>query len=115
MRIIFTPVVKLLADSEGFSLRVGGRKSWKCVRQFFEQRVFMKAFTFTPTGISIEGAHSLLHNNMPSQTPGLKELLVEVGPVSVNSLATKVQVGNFAKESKILGWGGVRHCSGSRP
>lgn len=53
----------------------------------------MKAFT--PTGISIEGARSLLHNNMPSQTPGLKELLVEVGPVSVNSLATKVKVGNF--------------------
>jgi NADPH:quinone reductase-like Zn-dependent oxidoreductase len=63
----------------------------------------MKAFT--PTGISIEGARSLLHNNMPSPTPGLKELLVEVGPVSVNPLFTKVQVGTFAKESKILGWG----------
>lgn len=67
----------------------------------------MKAIAFTQHGLPIEDPASLIDMDLPSPTPGPRDLLVQVHAVSVNPVDTKIRAGTAATEPKIVGWDAV--------
>jgi zinc-binding alcohol dehydrogenase family protein len=66
----------------------------------------MKAIVYTHPGLPINDPHSLFDTDLPTPTPGARDLLVAVKAISVNPVDTKVRArGKDAEtEPKVLGW-----------
>jgi zinc-binding alcohol dehydrogenase family protein len=66
----------------------------------------MKAIVYTHPGLPINDPHSLFDSDLPTPTPGARDLLVAVKAISVNPVDTKVRArGKDAEtEPKVLGW-----------
>jgi zinc-binding alcohol dehydrogenase family protein len=67
----------------------------------------MKAIAFTQHGLPIEDPKALMDMDLPTPTPGPRDLLVEVRAVSVNPVDTKIRAGSAATEPKVVGWDAV--------
>ena len=68
----------------------------------------MKAIVYTQPGLPITDPDSLFDTELPTPTPGPRDLLVQVHAVSVNPVDTKVRNGAAVTEPRVLGW----DCSG---
>lgn len=67
----------------------------------------MKAIAYTQHGLSIDDSRSLVDIELPTPTPGPRDLLVEVQAVSVNPVDTKVRSGSPTDTPRVLGWDAV--------
>ena len=66
----------------------------------------MKAIVYTHPGLPINDPHSLFDTDLPTPTPGARDLLVAVKAISVNPVDTKVRARGKDSETepKVLGW-----------
>lgn len=67
----------------------------------------MKAIVYTQHGLPIDDLQSLVDIELPTPTPGPRDLLVQVQAVSVNPVDTKVRRGAAVTEPRVLGWDAV--------
>jgi len=64
----------------------------------------MKAIAYTQHGLPIADPNALVDIELPTPTPGPRDLLVEVRAVSVNPVDTKVRAGSPVTAPRVLGW-----------
>ena len=64
----------------------------------------MKAIVFQEAGLPIHDARSLFEADLPTPTPGARDLLVEVKAIAVNPVDTKVRARSSSQAVQVLGW-----------
>jgi zinc-binding alcohol dehydrogenase family protein len=64
----------------------------------------MKAVVFQEAGLPIHDARSLFETDLPTPTPGARDLLVEVKAIAVNPVDTKVRARSSSQAVQVLGW-----------
>lgn len=77
----------------------------------------MKAIVFTQHGLPIQDPAALYDSELPTPTPGPRDLLVKVRAIAVNPVDTKVRAGSGSTgQPKVLGWDavGVVHAIGDQ-
>jgi zinc-binding alcohol dehydrogenase family protein len=67
----------------------------------------MKAVVYTQPGLPIQDAQSLYDTQLPTPTPGARDLLVEVKAIAVNPVDTKIRASRGGEQPQVLGWDAV--------
>lgn len=67
----------------------------------------MKAIVYTQHGLPIDAPDALVEIDLPTPTPGPRDLLVKVAAVSVNPVDTKLRKGAPVSEPRVLGFDAV--------
>ncbi|WP_060481145.1 zinc-binding alcohol dehydrogenase family protein [Pseudomonas sp. NBRC 111119] len=67
----------------------------------------MKSVVYSQPGLPIEHAQSLYDADLPTPTPGARDLLVEVKAIAVNPVDTKIRASRGGDTPQVLGWDAV--------
>ncbi|MGC9742491.1 Zinc-type alcohol dehydrogenase-like protein [Pseudomonas sp. IsoF] len=67
----------------------------------------MKAVVYTQPGLPIQDPQSLYDTELPTPTPGARDLLVEVKAIAVNPVDTKIRASRGGEQPQVLGWDAV--------
>jgi len=67
----------------------------------------MKAVVYTQPGLPINDPKSLVDSELPTPTPGPRDLLVEVKAIAVNPVDTKIRASRGGDQPQVLGWDAV--------
>ena len=67
----------------------------------------MKSVVYSQPGLPIEHAQSLYDADLPTPTPGDRDLLVEVRAIAVNPVDTKIRASRGGDTPQVLGWDAV--------
>ncbi len=67
----------------------------------------MKAVVYTQPGLPINDPQSLVDSELPTPTPGARDLLVEVKAIAVNPVDTKIRASRGGDQPQVLGWDAV--------